>query len=345
MRVNINDGDSGSSLLLKSNAIRIIGTVAAGALFGILSLGAFDLLSQKALSRAVGIADAGASAPFNDWVPLSGMTVEDPQIALASPVAPEWGAVHPSGVAVAPEVASVAQPEAEPPSTPLPPNRAAGMVLASLDPSPDVSFDFDELPNDARDPSDDWTITTAAVPLPTPAPERPPLPPTPAERLKLTAKEREKAEKCLAQAVYFEARGERLRGQVAVAQVVMNRVFSPFYPNDVCGVIYQNAHRHLSCQFTFTCDGRPERVTERRSWRRAKYIAKRTLDGKTWVAEVAKSTHYHAVYVRPRWVREMKRMVRYGVHAFYRPRKWGDGSRETDWSNISNIAARAVIVE
>jgi spore germination cell wall hydrolase CwlJ-like protein len=125
----------------------------------------------------------------------------------------------------------------------------------------------------------------------------------------------------------------------------MNRVFSPFYPNDVCGVIYQNAHRHLSCQFTFTCDGRPERVTERRSWRRAKYIAKRTLDGKTWVAEVAKSTHYHAVYVRPRWVREMKRMVRYGVHAFYRPRKWGDGSRETDWSNISNIAARAVIVE
>ena len=86
-------------------------------------------------------------------------------------------------------------------------------------------------------------------------------------------------------------------------------------------------------------------ITEWRSWRRAKHIAKRTLDGKTWVAEVARSTHYHAVYVRPRWVRGMKRMVRYGVHAFYRPRKWGDGSRETDWSNISHIAARAVIVE
>jgi spore germination cell wall hydrolase CwlJ-like protein len=187
--------------------------------------------------------------------------------------------------------------------------------------------------------------TAEHIPLPMPAPKRPPPPPTPAQRLKLDAKGRAKAEKCLAEAVYFEARGESLRGQLAVAQVVMNRVFSPFYPNDVCGVVYQNAHRHLSCQFTFACDGIPERVTEMGPWTRAKRIAKATLDGKVWVQEVAKSTHYHAVYVHPNWVREMKKMARHGVHAFYRPRRWGDGSRETTWSNIVHIAARAAIVD
>ncbi len=69
-------------------------------------------------------------------------------------------------------------------------------------------------------------------------------PMSPAERLKLTGVARAKAEKCLSNAIYFEARGEPVRGQIAVAQVVMNRVFSPFYPNDVCGVVYQNAQRH-----------------------------------------------------------------------------------------------------
>ena len=53
-----------------------------------------------------------------------------------------------------------------------------------------------------------------------------------------------------------------MRGQIAVAQVVLNRVFSPFYPNDVCGVVYQNANRHLGCQFTFACDGIPDVITE-----------------------------------------------------------------------------------
>ena len=59
-------------------------------------------------------------------------------------------------------------------------------------------------------------------------------------------KDYDKAEKCLAQAIYFEARNEPARGQQAVAQVVLNRVFSPYYPKDVCSVVYQNAHRHLS---------------------------------------------------------------------------------------------------
>src|SRR6202008_3628337 len=95
----------------------------------------------------------------------------------------------------------------------------------------------------------------------------------PAERLGLSGKARAKAEQCLANAVYFEARGEPVRGQIAVAQVVMNRVFSGYYPNDVCGVVYQDSHRHLACQFTFAGDGSPDRIDERDAWARAREIA------------------------------------------------------------------------
>ncbi|MGE3147933.1 MAG: cell wall hydrolase [Pseudorhodoplanes sp.] len=157
-------------------------------------------------------------------------------------------------------------------------------------------------------------------------------PKTPAERLALEGKPRAKAEKCLADAVYFESRGESERGQIAVAQVVMNRVFSPFYPDSVCGVVYQNAHRHLACQFTFACEGKRLVVDEPDAWAQAKRIARDTLDGKLWLPQVGKSTHYHAYWVRPRWIREMKRNYKLGVHTFYRPRAWGDGSDEPSWS-------------
>ncbi len=168
---------------------------------------------------------------------------------------------------------------------------------------------------------------------------------SPAERLHLSGKTRAKAEKCLANAVYFEARGEPVRGQIAVAQVVMNRVFSGFYPNDVCGVVYQNANRHLACQFTFACDGIPDIVTEPEAWDRAKRIAADMLDGKLWMPEVAKSTHYHAYWVHPSWVAEMKRMYRLGVHTFYRPRAWGDGSDEPHWGNPKLTAEEAKRLE
>jgi hypothetical protein len=159
-------------------------------------------------------------------------------------------------------------------------------------------------------------------------------PQTPAERLGLTAKARAKAEKCLADAVYFESRGEPLRGQMAVAQVVMNRVFSGFYPNNVCGVVYQNAHRRLACQFTFACDGIRDRVTEPDMWVQAKHIAKDALDGKIWLPEVGHATHYHAYWVRPSWVHEMRKMYKLGVHTFYRPRAWGNGADEPAWGNL-----------
>ena len=151
-------------------------------------------------------------------------------------------------------------------------------------------------------------------------------PMSPAERLGLIGAARTKHEKCLADAVYFEARAEPVRGQMAIAQVVINRVFSGYYPNNICGVVYQNAHRRLHCQFTFACDGRPERVDEPAAWERAQHIARDALDGDSWLNDVGKATHYHARWVHPRWVRKMRKLDRIGVHTFYRPRKWGDGS-------------------
>jgi spore germination cell wall hydrolase CwlJ-like protein len=165
---------------------------------------------------------------------------------------------------------------------------------------------------------------------------------SPAALLELSPKARAKAERCLSNAVYFEARGESVRGQIAVAQVVLNRVFSGYYPSDVCGVVYQGAHRHLSCQFTFACDGIPDVVTEQEPWERAQRIAKAALDGKIWLKDVGKATHYHASWVNPYWVRSMRRLQRIGVHSFYRPRRWGDGSEAPTWGKPMNaeIATR-----
>ena len=98
-------------------------------------------------------------------------------------------------------------------------------------------------------------------------------------------------------------------------------------------MVYQNAHRHLSCQFTFACDGKSEAIRERGAWARATRIAKQTLDAKIWLPAVAKATHYHAAYVHPNWIRDMRVMVRYGLHTFYRPRNWGDGSNEPAWGS------------
>jgi hypothetical protein len=140
-----------------------------------------------------------------------------------------------------------------------------------------------------------------------------------------------KAEKCIADAVYFEARGEPLPGQMAVAQVVLNRVFSGRYPDNVCGVVYQNAGRHLACQFTFACEGKDlSRIDEPDMWEQAQKIAKDELDGKIWLADIGHATHYHAYWVHPSWVHEMVRLYRLGVHTFYRPRAWGDD--EPTWS-------------
>jgi spore germination cell wall hydrolase CwlJ-like protein len=163
---------------------------------------------------------------------------------------------------------------------------------------------------------------------------------SPAQRLGLAGNERVRAEKCLANAVYFEARGEPLRGQEAVAQVVMNRVFSGYYPNNVCGVVYQNAGRYLGCQFTFACEHKNlDRIDEPDMWAQAKRIVKDTLDGKVWLADIGPATHYHAYWVRPSWVHEMTKLYKLGVHTFYRPRAWGKGNYEPVWGTAPNKTA------
>lgn len=123
---------------------------------------------------------------------------------------------------------------------------------------------------------------------------------------------------CLATAIYFEARGEAYRGQVAVAQVVLNRVKDRRYPDTICGVVFQNQNRRNSCQFSFACDGIPEVVNDEKSWAQAEDIAKRFTDGELYLTEVGDATHYHATYVRPTWAPRMQKVTQIGLHVFYK---------------------------
>jgi spore germination cell wall hydrolase CwlJ-like protein len=127
-----------------------------------------------------------------------------------------------------------------------------------------------------------------------------------------------KEQRCLAEAVYFEARSEPVAGQAAVAQVILNRVKSGLYPSSICGVVYQNRHRHLACQFTFACEGKSLRIRDTESWDRAKQVASAVLEGRTYLADVGGATHYHADYVRPSWSRRLKKMDVIGRHIFYK---------------------------
>jgi spore germination cell wall hydrolase CwlJ-like protein len=97
----------------------------------------------------------------------------------------------------------------------------------------------------------------------------------------------------------------------------------------------------LRCQFTFACDGLPERINEPVAWERARHIARDALDGNFWLNDVGKATHYHARWVHPWWVHEMRRLDRIGVHTFYRPRNWGDGSKSPTWGDAEATAAAA----
>ena len=120
---------------------------------------------------------------------------------------------------------------------------------------------------------------------------------------------------CLAQAVYYEARGETSAGQAAVAQVVLNRVRNPAFPKTICGVVFQGAHAG-SCQFSFACDGSMRRQRETVAWRRAEQVAARALGGAV-ASEVGNATHFHVVGVAPGWG-GMMRVAQVGLHVFYR---------------------------
>ncbi|TPJ42982.1 cell wall hydrolase [Mesorhizobium sp. B2-6-5] len=125
-------------------------------------------------------------------------------------------------------------------------------------------------------------------------------------------------QKCLANGIYFEARGEAVRGQAAVAQVILNRVRNPAYPNSICGVVYQNDNWFNRCQFSFACDGRKKRIDNPVAYQTAQDIGMAVTAGKIFIPEVGSSTHYYANYVHPGWARTMQKMTKIGLHIFYR---------------------------
>lgn len=135
----------------------------------------------------------------------------------------------------------------------------------------------------------------------------------------LTEKEfRAREFSCMATAIYFEARGEEIRGQIAVAQVIMTRVRSDFYPNTICGVVYQGQWNRNACQFSFACDGKSDDPKNRKQWNVALDVAKKVISGQVYLDDVADATHYHATYVKPDWRKMVKKLTRIGVHIFYK---------------------------
>jgi spore germination cell wall hydrolase CwlJ-like protein len=131
---------------------------------------------------------------------------------------------------------------------------------------------------------------------------------------------------CMATAIYFEARSESYRGQIAVGQVVMNRMGHRIYPKSICNVVFQNQNMRNACQFSFACDGIPERVTEPKAWAQAEEIATGVINGTLYETAVGASTHYHATYVYPHWAPKLKKNVKIGRHVFYQfKRGWTHG--------------------
>ncbi|WP_136645938.1 cell wall hydrolase [Tabrizicola sp. YIM 78059] len=119
---------------------------------------------------------------------------------------------------------------------------------------------------------------------------------------------------CLTEAIYFEARGESLEGQIAVAEVILNRVDSPLYPRTVCGVVKQRGGG--GCQFSYACNGKV-RMREKGAADLAGRIARAMLDGAPRLLTDG-ATHFHARAVRPNWSKRFARTATIGAHTFYR---------------------------
>ncbi|MDR6113627.1 MULTISPECIES: cell wall hydrolase [unclassified Sphingomonas] len=131
-----------------------------------------------------------------------------------------------------------------------------------------------------------------------------------------TVVDRARAMQCLTAAIYYEAGGESIDGQRAVAQVVLNRARHPAFPASVCGVVYQGVEQ-AHCQFSFVCDGALSRTPAVAGWARAARIAAAALAGSVY-APVGLATHYHSFAVAPGWNRAMVMTDMVGAHLFHR---------------------------
>ena len=143
--------------------------------------------------------------------------------------------------------------------------------------------------------------------------------------------------RCLTQAIYYEAANESETGKRAVAQVVLNRLRHPAYPNSVCGVVYEGANARV-CQFSFTCDGSLLRPPMARQWQESRRVAEAALAGDV-LSDVGSATHYHADYVVPRWAFTLGKLEKIGTHIFYRfPGRPGNAGAFSDrWSGSERI--------
>ena len=140
---------------------------------------------------------------------------------------------------------------------------------------------------------------------------------TSSKLLSLPVPKSNKQMSCLAEALYFEARGEPIKGQLAVGEVILNRVEDTRYPSSICKVINQGTGRRFACQFTYTCDGKLETVHERKPYETALKIAKILMT--THNRKLTRgSTHYHSNYVNPKWSKKFERVAKFGRHIFYR---------------------------
>lgn len=140
------------------------------------------------------------------------------------------------------------------------------------------------------------------------------------DSLPAVSKQKRDAEwQCLSEALYFEARGESVKGQFAVAEVILNRAEHSSFPGSVCGVINQGtaSGRKYQCQFSYNCDGRSNRIYEQDAYARVGKVARLLIDGAPAVLTNG-ATHYHTKAVNPRWARTFERTTTIGVHHFYR---------------------------
>ena len=179
------------------------------------------------------------------------------------------------------------------------------------------------------------SITLSAAPARAEAPAELPAQPAAAEaRLAYQGRteiDRLRSLDCLAQAIYYEAGRESEDGQRAVAQVVLNRVRHPAWPDSICGVVYQGPMRPGGgCQFTFTCDGALATPPTGEAWDRARELAAEAIAGYVH-ARAGLATHYHARYVSPAWAPRLRRTAAIGLHRFYRFRgRGGEPAAFTD---------------
>ncbi len=267
--------------------------VLAGVLVAMVGALAWQATSARSVADIVADADKPTLPIVNKAIKadLVGSIKTWPTRSTQSAFGRLWG--DDSGPQVPPTLASL-------PENPLPVHR------------PKVYFAYADTVDDVSSPFAALFANPGATAIPAPGQ---------GGSLPLAARGAEQT-KCLAEAIYFEARGESRKGQLAVAQVIINRVKNPLFPKTICGVVYQGSDDGLHrCQFSFACDGSSNRITDRGSWLEAMSIAREVVDnGQSVVmADIGNATHYHATYVSPRWAGRMKLMDQIGHHVFYAP--------------------------